>query len=1463
MYDIEMFLKSKGCWKMVEYKSYDDYVINTIGATIVKIETELASEAKDEVVDLLASASTNVKPVKPSMIANKKRVIEIVGDESKYFNKLEEWNDGDVRALSIIGLNVGNRFQKFIRIATTAHQLWQLLLNEFGSYNCNNLLDLKCKFYEAKMSEKESLLNYVDRINDIIEKLEAIGCVTDDSEVCYKVLSSLPEKYKPLKLTCLMIPRDQLNISRLRQQFSLDSSSSSNEKSKKSNQEEALSLAQKDIVCFKCGGKGHKSFECRSSQSKIDKYQEKKKEKEKEKEGSNSSRNNNNNNNNSKNEKKKNSGYNNNKKKEKACNVEDEEALGLFDDEEDNISEWYFDSGCTVHITNDKSMLSDLVPTDVRLTGAIAKDSKRVNEKGDCHLLCEGEEDDSIVKLRIEDVLYSADARKNLLSVKKICQNGNYIIFDDKQARIYKKSDDRLILSAEVTDNGLYGFKAVSNDVSKPIPQEEHVWNLESKATWHERLGHLSVKQLEKLAQVSNGIAIKDVGEEKEFKCEVCDLAKMTRKNFDRSEKVLSKNLGDIIHSDVCGPVRPMSKGRARYIVTFTDDASRFSWIYTMKKKNEVYGKFVELHALLKNQNIPIRHLKSDRGGEYIKGTFKEYLKENGIKQILNPPHTPQRTGVAERLNRTIFEKVRSMLKSKKVAKCHWPYAVLTANYLKNRSITSVLKKTPYEAFYGKKPELKNLRIFGSKVFYKINTKLQKLDDRSREGIFIGYDEDGYTYRILDKEKGTIIYSRDVKFYEVEPIIQVDEESEEEESTLDEEDEDESEEEETDEEEDDDDDDDDSQEEESEDEVIQKKNEDTDFPVGGKIKPAAINDPVVIDADVIDDPDDHTQINSDQVNSDFIDPDRINSTADVEKSIDDKEFNDCKIIIEPVSERESKREKRFPDTFRGYYSEQQLHNLVDEIDKDDSTYKYEQVNVLEEDNQEPDTYQEALDSDNREEWLKAIADEMESHKEMGTWQIVDKPKDRKVIGNRFVFKLKINANGQIDKYKARLVAKGYSQKKGIDYDETFSPVVRIETLRYLISFALKKEWKIKHMDVVTAFLNGDLEEEVFMELPENVRNQFPGKVALLKKSIYGLKQASRCWNQRFHNFVLNLGFKQSDADPCVYIKKDANGEICAIISLYVDDNFIFGEDDIISEIEKYLSHEFKMKDLGELSSFLGIRVIRTKEEITLDQEYYTEKLLVKYNMNEAKAVATPCEERTKGLDVSKLLATNNLYRSAVGSLIYLSKCTRPDIAYAVSKVSMHFEKPTEENWTAVKRIFRYLKGTITSKLCYTKRSADGLYGYADASYAEDNGTEKKRRSVGAYIFMLNGAAISWCSKRQRITALSSMEAELIALTEAAKEGIWLRKLEADLGIIDKKLLIYEDNQATIKTSDKRIHTERSKHIDVRHYFIREKVEAGEVEVKYCSTTNMIADALTKGLARVLHQRHTAGLGIKF
>jgi len=1040
-------------------------------------------------------------------------------------------------------------------------------------------------------------------------------------------------------------------------------------------------------------------------------------------------------------------------------------------------TDWYIDSGASAHMSNYPCEKSSSKVLDNAQVTVANNENMSIEAIGSTNINVLNNDMERNIKLT--DVLYVPKLNANLLSVSRIIQKGHSITFDNRGCRI-RDAKRKVVATAKLT-NGMYKLNQLSAEAKLAS-------TINTSNQWHKRLGHLHSKAMKALER---GLAtgIKLIGEV-DSPCVTCLEGKQTRLPFPRSN-TKTKGILELIHSDLCGPMETQSIGGAKYFFTLIDDYSRRIFIYTLESKDQVPERFRNFKRLVENQTGKrIRILRTDNGKEYVNTRLTNFLKEEGIKHQTTVPHTPEQNGVAERYNRTIVEKARCLLFEAKLPKKFWGEAVSTAVYLLNRSPTKALHNmTPEEAWSGRKPDLRHLRIFGSKAHVHIPKALRhKWDKKSAECILVGYCEDSKAYRLYEPTHQRVIKRRDVIFNEdpmncnqnQEGLIKTD----------------------------------------------NLRNLQEQKPEFLPITEVPVQE---TSSDTISD-------ESDSEGDDYYSP----------ESIEDEHED-----IPPQSEQLPRRSSRPPKPKR-----------MDEF----ITYSVEELSVS-----DPSSIEEALHCKDSEKWLEAIQDELRSHQENNTWETAVLPPNRKAINAKWIFKTKRNANGEIVRYKARLVVKGCTQKKGLEYEETYAPVIRYNSLRYLFGLAARYDLDIDHLDVVTAFLQGDINEEIYVKIPvinQDIKAVKQETIYKLKKAVYGLKQGSRCWNLKLDRVLTNLNFKRSTADPCVYQRNQ--GENILIIAIYVDDILIFSNNQKQkNDIKEKLKKEFKLKDLGEVTNCLGIRITRDRQRglLWMDQSQYIDQVLNKFNMKDCNPSSTPLDknqilthEMSPKTKKEEEVMRNVPYREAIGCMMYAQLATRPDLAYGISVVSRFSNNPGVAHWQAVKRILRYLKGTKDMKLCFSNKDSNSIIGYSDADWAGDS---EDRKSTTGYLFMTQGGAISWNSKKQPTVALSTTEAEYMALTSASQEALWLRRLMREISPAPKEgaIELMCDNKGAIDLSATSGYKPRTKHIDTKHHFIREKIESAQISVKYISTDLMLADVMTKALAKPRHYQLISKFGL--
>lgn len=1220
------------------------------------------------------------------------------------------------RALAIIVLAVDTSLLYLLGDPEDPKAVWKKLEEQFQPKTWSNKLQLRRKLYALKLKEGGSVNEHIKTMSEIFEGLAVIGDAVSEEDRVVHLLASLPESYNVL-VTALEaqsenIPKWELVTERLLHQESKlkEKVTMPLEDSRK-----ALTAGQnkgfrKPFTCHYCHKPGHFKKDCRkylAAQKKQASVAEKKKNPE----------------------------------------SDGEAFVTIHALAATTSGTWIIDSGATCHMCNNKNFFTDMRHLDTPQQVTLGDGSLLEGPAEGTVKLGMIPPDGSTQQCTLNNVLYVPKLSYSLLSVSKASEAGKTTKFDKSGCKILNQK--KKVIAVATKHGNLYYLEYRKREESANATEN----NIEM--LWHRRYGHIGEQNLKGLAN-SKLVEQFDYNSSRDLGfCESCIGGKQHRSPFDSSERQ-TEDLLELVHSDVCGKISDKSIGGAQYFLTFTDDKSRYSWVYIIKTKDQVFQYFLEWKALVeKATKRKIRTLRTDNGGEYTSSQFENYLKAEGIRHELTVPKTPQQNGVAERLNRTLVEMARSMLLDSKLPKKFWGEAISTAVYLKNRTPVKVLNKTPFEVWHGKRPKVNHLRVFGSDAYAHVpRDERAKFDTKTRKCIMVGYGDVTKGYRLYDATEGKIIHSRDVRFNE-------------------------------------------------------------------KVKECQQNthcqDIAESDYQLIVD---FSEVSEIEMDDDITQPEQVQESS-------------------PLEPRRSTRIRKQPN----YYGK-------------------ESSNVCEVP-QSPVSYQEATTGPDKRKWETAMEIEMASLRENHVWDLVKLPAGKKTVGSKWVYKVKTGADGSVQRYKARLVAQGFTQQYGTDFDETFCPVVRQESLRLLMALSVKYGLSLHQVDVTTAFLNGTLDDEVYMQQPKGFECQ--GKeelVCKLNKSIYGLKQSPRCWNSTLDTYLKEIQFTQTTSDPCIYYQK--TGQDMMFIGVYVDDIILAARNEKqLKRIKEKLSNKFNIKDLGELKYFLGMKVEQSKGSgsVWIGQPAYTKNLLKRLGMQDSKPIHTPVEVNTK-----LQLATNQAepvnqteYQSAIGGLMYLAVSTRPDIAFAVNNLARFNSNPQKEHWTAVKRILRYLKGTTNIGILYKQDESEKCVGYSDADWAGDT---SDRKSTSGYIFMLSGGPVSWSSKKQKCVALSTAEAEYVALSAAAQECLWLRQLEVELGCPPEgPTLIFEDNQSTIAMAKNPQFHGRAKHIDIRHHFVREQVANGTIKLDYCSTKDMIADIMTKGLTREQHckLREKAGM----
>lgn len=1018
-----------------------------------------------------------------------------------------------------------------------------------------------------------------------------------------------------------------------------------------------------------------------------------------------------------------------------AWNFDPWTSAGSWNDGISGPSNWYLDSAATNHITNDVQNLDSYQSyfgNDQVTVGNGASLPIRNTGKG---LLPTPH-----FSFRLNKVLHIPTMSTNLLSVNQLTKDNKCTVTFDSDSFVVQDKTTKQVLHQGANVNGLYQFPLSSTTSTKAFltstaPGSASV----SSEIWHQRLGHPSLIKFQHITKHLNIPFKRPVGS---LSCTSCCVAKSHRLPFKLSTTSVNQPLS-LIHSDVWGPFNK-SKSTFRFYVLFIDDYSKFTWLYPLHYKSEVFDKFVEFKNYAEKQfSTSLKIFRTDGGTEYVNHKMDQFLVSQGVVHQHSCPYTSAQNGIAERKHRHITDSAIALLYHSGVPLKYWFEAVATATFLINRMPSFTLQNlSPYEVLFQTPPDYSSLKVFGCQCFPWLRPYVShKLQPKSIPCVFLGYHPSVKGYRCLDPHSGKIYLSRHVVFHE---------------------------------------------------HIFPYKFSSSPSPPESLSQVSHFFWP----------PNLSSIPNSTQVPSSADFTSFSSSLIPPSVSLSSSSFSESPSLVSSKQTTSEPVSSSPPSTLipsgqipigslsialplppckaKPVYIPHPMQTrsktaptCLTAVTTTPSSSASVSSSIT-----EPLTVKEALQSS---QWSQAMLDEYQALQKQGTWSLVPLPPHKHAIGCKWVFKLKRNSDGTIARYKARLVAKGYLQEEGIDYFETFSPVAKQPTIRILLSLALSFNWPIRQLDISNAFLHGTLEEEVYMVQPPGfISSSQPHMVCKLHKALYGLKQAPRAWYSTFSSFLLSHGFLNSHCDSSLFLSKTSSSIL--IVLVYVDDILVTGSDlAAISLLIHQMQGTFSMKDRGLVSYFLGISVQSHDHGYFLSQSKYAGEILAKAGMVECKSCATPIALKSVSSNTSNTdslpFGNPSLYRSIVGALQYLT-ITRPELAYAVNQACQHMASPTIADFTAIKRLLRYVKGTIDHGLSFTPGSFT-LQAFSDSDWAGDS---VDRRSTSGYCIFLGNNLISWSAKKQPTVSRSSTEAEYRALAHSVAEMSWLQMLLRDLSV---------------------------------------------------------------------------------
>lgn len=999
----------------------------------------------------------------------------------------------------------------------------------------------------------------------------------------------------------------------------------------------------------------------------------------------------------------------------------------------------------------------------------------------------------------------------------------------------------------------------------------------------HERLNHIGFGSL--LQLIRSG-ALQDLGstryDENDVKearvrvqeCRACLEGKGTRTAFGSRGLDKGSKPGECLHVDTFH-VGFTHEGRkvVEYGLTVYDALSKHEWFTSLRSKDEAAQCIIDSIRHAQTQyGCRVKRVFADGGSEIINRMVKDFCRKEGIELHWTPRGTQQLNGAAERSVRTFKDYMRALLAHCGLPTRFWACAAAHAAYVWNRTkLSNATGMTPYEMLKGRKPSARHWGVFGCDAFRHVPKEQRGvLEPKVEPCIYLGHHAAQNCAQVYVLRTGKVVVTRDVTFrgssftharalsegdHHVRDIL--------------------------------------------------------DLGDGG----ASVSGPPAIVNDEVEQSDSmpaqggqsHRAEEEEYVVESIVGRRVRNGRTEYkvhwagygddedtwlpESECNELEALDVFLAAQPPPRRSTMNAgdsdvggaESNSDDADDHDEEPQVHMAMCalrdlQLDEERprqrlaATAVASGIALLEQ--QTPKNYREAMASPDAAKWVAARQKEWNSCIAKKVWVLVRRtelPPRANVLPCKDVFKVKVDEHGNVTEYKARFTPKGFRQKHGVDYFETFARTGQYKTLRVALSLAARWDHELVQMDVPTAFLNADVEEDIYMEMPEGYRQ--PGMVCKLQKSLYGLKQAPRNWDQLAHSFITGeMGFKATVSDPSLYFKRSRTGRLM-LIYRFVDDmqgNHHAEDAAEFQECIALLEKRFQVKTLPTSAWMLGMRISRDRKArtITLDQELYVTKALEKYGLQQCRVVSTP--EAVGALDASDDAALDSetdkdRYMQITGTLMYAAISTRPDIAHAVHTLASNMQAPQRRHMQAAERVLRYLAGTKDIGLVFGASGGDKVgdsrgrnihvqvevCAFADADWANNKGD---RKSISGWVAKINGDPVSWASKKQRVVALSTCEAELYAEAAAIQEVLWLRGLMKELGLHTKTgSQVYGDNQSTIAVSHNGVRSERTKHVDVKYHFITETVEQGSVQLKWVPTTQQQADIFTKALAAPVFQ----------
>lgn len=1330
--------------------------------------------------------------------------------------RLANSDDRNLVAYQIIAGAVPQRLARNVLLTENAYEAFDALKKKYGKL-CRDQIKILSESIERKKLESfdpDAVDKHVDAIQCYITQLSLAGQEMDDTESIFLLTNSLPQTSSEIKSftnglnTHTNFDHAVRTFKKQCQEWHAkgDSLQSTEPLAMATSKGRVYQQPKETRTCFNCSIRGHIAKDCRKPPRNVSQFRNT---------VANGSSNNDN----------------------------DQNIVPQLVKRQYTPSQCYFirsldssafllDSGSTNHHVIDSRRFSYLDEN---------KEDVTVANGNVCQVLGTG-----TVNLKAKSGLLQLVSAKhtpvfgvNLISIRQLAKQGFSTIFNDDCARVCYQGKVILIAPCQ---NHLYVYYEPENIAMASKASSEEL---------HSQFGHPGKNKTFALKKMYPTMPFEPVDN-----CKTCILANQTQRPYPLTNNNQYSPL-DVIHLDICD-----SKGRGYdntyYYLMMIDESSKYVEAVALKDKTSetVLKYFTKFQAKMERLlGKPVKRVRTDNGREFL-GNFSKYLEQKGIVHQTTTPYNHQSNGNVERSIRTISDKIRVLLTGACMPHRYWPLALRTAVFIYNIIPHSSLNESPFRKLFPSSRDYiqrgGKMHTFGCLAYKWIHperrniARANKFSERSEKRVFVGYDaEDNDAFILLDPKNDTLYRERNVRFDEdILPFCnkKMDQKGE---------------------------------------CVCKQRTEpktidqgiiislDSPITEDQRTEPPAKNDRLKAEtrlssiessSDVqIDTPVQDSTRNDPILYSVETQTSEIaakNDEADVLPLIDFDEPADpppvetpepllalepvpARVIV-PIVDQENVNDDVRPDT-KSTEMKPEGYNL-----RDRSTLKPPDRLTYLVDGPKgkmivPKNHQEVLSSQWHNYWIDAENDELKSLLENDTFDVVDETDNMKIISTKWVFDVKYTPEGKVDRFKARCVARGFEQREGIDYDSTFAATAGATTIRTYITVCKVFGMQIHQLDVKTAFLYGKLDRDLFVKPPPPFDT--PGKVWKLKKSLYGLKQASFHWAEELTSILKDIGFTATKTDPCVFVFND-NGKLCYLLA-YVDDLLLAALDiSTLEKVKKVLHEKFNIRDLGHIRTFLNIDFEPDGDHsIELSQQRYIEALVDDFNLTGASQ-----NHKLPQIDTQK--ATDGKvrhdvpYRELLGGLNYIANWTRPDISAVVSYLSRSFQSPTSTHWEYAKQVLRYLATTKDKKLKLGKLDDSNLIAFSDANYAPPGDECRKSQSGG--VIRLCGSTIEWYSRKQKTVSKSTTASEYVALSLAVDEVIWLQQFLDELQFkVDLPTTVYEDCQPALAIATNKKCSADSKHIEVRYHSTKDYQARGYVDITYIDTLDQLADDLTK------------------